>query len=147
MTSNPGLVGATAALCLFALGGSTLAQTSVYRTVDAPPGKPIRVRVVTNLKKDCTVGAPAAIRVVTPPKNGSLVVKNGKLKTPADYRCPNVETPVQGVFYQSNPKYTGSDEVAFEVKTAEGNTQSISIKINVSDKPAAAPKGKEAVDL
>ena len=147
MTSNPGVVGTIAALCLFALGEAALAQTSVYRTVDAVPGKPIRVRVVTNLKKDCTVGTPAAIRVVTPPKNGSLVVKNGKLKTPADYRCPNVETPVQGVFYQSNPKYTGSDEVAFEVKTAEGNTQSISIKINVSDKPAAAPKGKEGVEL
>jgi hypothetical protein len=147
MTCNPRMAGAVATLCLFALGDPALAQTSVYRSVDAEAGKPVRVRVVTNLKKDCTVGAPAAIRVVTPPKNGSLVVKNGKLKTPADYRCPNVETPVQGVFYQSKPKYTGSDEVAFEVKTAEGNTQSISIKINVSDKPAAAPKGKEGVDL
>jgi hypothetical protein len=147
MTSNPGLAGATAALCLFALGGAALAQTSVYRSVNAASGKSVRVRVVTNLKKDCTVGAPASIRVVTPPKNGSLVVKNGKLKTPADYRCPNVETPVQAVFYQSNPKYTGSDEVAFEVKTAEGPTQSISIKINVGDKPAAAPKEKDGVDL
>jgi len=148
MTSNPGLAGATAALCLFALGEAALAQTSVYRSVNAASGKSVRVRVVTNLKKDCTVGAPASIRVVTPPKNGSLVVKNGKLKTPADYRCPNVETPVQAVFYQSNPKYTGSDEVAFEVKTAEGPTQSISIKIHVGDKPAAAaPKEKDGVDL
>ena len=148
MTRKPGLIGATAVLCVFALGESALAQTSVYRSVNAVSGKPVRVRVVTNLKKDCTVGAPAAIRVVTPPKNGSLVVKNGKLKTPADYRCPSIETPVQGVFYQSNPKYTGSDELAFEVKTAEGTTQSVSIKITVGDKPAAAaPKEKDGVDL
>jgi len=145
--SNPGLTGTLATLCLAALGASALAQTSVYRSVNAESGKPVRVRVVTSLKKDCTVGAQAAIRVVTPPKNGSLVVKNGKFKTPADYRCPNVETPVQGMFYQSNPKYTGSDEVVFEVKTAEGTTQAISIKITVGDKPAAAPKGKDAVEL
>src|SRR5829696_4841257 len=145
--SNPGLTGAMTALFLVALGAPAPAQTSVYRSVNAASGKPVRVRVVTNLKKDCTVGAPAAIRVVTPPKNGSLVVKNGKLKTPADYRCPNIETPVQGVFYQSNPKYTGSDEVAFEVKTADGTTQAISIKITVGDKPVGAPKEKEGVEL
>src|SRR4051812_20121064 len=98
--------GTLATLCLAALGASALAQTSVYRSVNAESGKPVRVRVVTSLKKDCTVGAQAAIRVVTPPKNGSLVVKNGKFKTPADSRCPNVETPVQSVFYQSNPKHT-----------------------------------------
>ena len=68
MTCNPRLVGATALLCFFALGEPALAQTSVYRSVDAEAGKPVRVRVVTNLKKDCTVGAPAAIRVVTPPR-------------------------------------------------------------------------------
>ena len=146
MRGNPGLAGATA-LTLLVLGDPALAQTSVYRSVDAAPGKPVRVRVVTNLKKDCTVGAKATIRVVTPPKNGSLVVREGKMKTPADYRCPNVETPVQAVFYQANPKYAGSDEVAFEIKTAEGATQSIAIKINVTDKPAAAPKEKESVDL
>jgi len=64
-----------------------------------------------------------------------------------DITIVHVETPVQGVFYQSNPKFTGSDEVAFEVKTAEGTTQAISIKITVGDKPATAPKGKDAVEL
>jgi hypothetical protein len=148
MTSNPGLAGATAALCLFALSGSALAQTSVYRNVDAASGTPVRARMVTSLKKDCTVGAPAQIKVVTPPKNGDLVIKNDKLKTPANFRCPNIETPVQVVFYQSKPKYVGPDEVALEVKTAEGGTQSINLKINVSDKPGATtPKEKDGVEL
>ncbi len=66
MTCNPCLVGAVATLCLFALSEPGLAQTSVYLSVDAESGKPVRVRVMTNLKKDCTAGAPAAFRVVTP---------------------------------------------------------------------------------
>ena len=147
MTSNPGPVGAAAALCLFFIGAPALAQTSVYRSVNAASGKPVRVRVVTNLKKDCTAGAPAEIKVVTTPKNGDLVIKNDKMKTPANFHCPNVETAVQVVFYQSRPKYVGTDEVALQVKTAEGATQLINLKITVSDKPAAAPKDKGGVDL
>jgi hypothetical protein len=30
-------------------------------------------------------------KVSGPPKNGSIITKVGKLKTPASYRCPNKE--------------------------------------------------------
>ena len=147
MTSNPGWIAAAVALLWLPLSEPALAQTSVYRSIDAPSGKPVRVRVVTNLKKDCTAGTPAEIKVVTTPKNGDLVIENGKMKTPADYRCPNVETAVQAVFYQSKPKYVGPDEIALQVKTTEGATQTINLKIAVSEKPAAPAKDKDGTDL
>lgn len=147
MTNESRLGLAAAVAGLLALGAPTpgLAQTSVYRSLDAASGKPIRVRVVTNLKRDCSVGSGAEVKVVNPPKNGDVVIRNGKMKTPASFRCPNVETPVQIVTYQSKAKFVGSDEVGLQVKTAEGAVQAINVKLNVAEtagagQPATQPK-------
>jgi hypothetical protein len=91
------------------------------------------------------------IRVSGAPKNGSLITKVGKIKTPAKYRCPSKEAAVQAVFYQSKDGFTGSDEVTVDVKDSDGNVQTQNIKITVnaakSDtvKPDAAKK--ESTDL
>ena len=127
-------------LCLGVAQGAALAQTNVTRTANAVTGKTIRLNVVTALKKDCTLGSVGEIRIVTTPKNGSLVVKGGKAKTPATFRCPNVETPFQAVFYQSNPKFTGRDEVRYEVKTPDGQSQTVTVTITVAEKGGAPEK-------
>lgn len=122
------------------VAGSALAQGMVNRTATIATGKPARLAVVTALKKDCSIGEVGSIRIVTPPKSGSLVIKTGKTRTPASFRCPNVETPVQALFYQPNGKFTGQDEVAYETKGTDGATENFTVKINVTDKPAAPKK-------
>lgn len=135
-----------AALALALAAAPAAAQTQLFRNDTAQTGKPARLYVLPALKKDCQAGSPSDIKVLTAPKNGTLAVRKSKLKTPASYRCPNVETQVQAVFYLSNPKFTGSDEVVIEVKTPDGDLQRTTIKITVSDKPAGSEK-KDGVSL
>lgn len=118
----------------------------VYRSADAVTGKAVRLGVYANVSKECTTGPLPEVKVVTPPKHGSLAVKTANLKPGIVPRCPNLEVPVQGVFYQSNPKYAGADEVAYEVKHQNGRVQSLSVKITVTGeaKPGAKPP---AIDL
>ena len=123
------------------LAGPAAAQTSINRAETATPGKATRLAIAPNLKKDCSAGPTPEVRVVTTPKNGSLITRAGKVKTPASYRCPNVEAQVQGVFYQSNARYTGSDEAVFDIKTSDGQVERFTIKITVG---AAATNDKKS---
>ncbi|MDB5558966.1 MAG: 4-aminobutyrate aminotransferase [Enterovirga sp.] len=120
--------------------GPAFAQTTttLYRSVSVEKGKPVRLAVVTALKKDCTQGEVGGVRIINAPKNGQLAVRSGKIKTPASFRCPNVETPVQGLFYQSKANFSGPDEVSYETRTPEGATETYTVKITVTDKPGGA---------
>ena len=122
-----------------------LAQSPTVRNATIAPGKQARMAVVTSLKNDCSVGTGGTITIVTPPKNGSLVVRSGKIKTPGTFRCPNVETQAQALFYQPKDKYSGSDEIAYETKSSDGATQSFNVKITVTGKPATG--SKDVLDL
>lgn len=135
----------TAALALALIAGPAAAQTSINRTETATTGKAARLAVAPNLKKDCSAGPIPEVRIVTTPKNGSLITRVGKLKTPASYRCPNVEAQVQGVFYQSKANYTGDDQAVFDIKTSDGQVERFTIKITVSG--AAANEKKSATEL
>ena len=126
-----------AAAAVLALAAPASAQTGIFRSASVEKGKTLRVAVVTALKKDCSIGQVGSVRVINPPKNGQLAVRAGKLKTPASFRCPNVETPVQGLFYQSKPNFSGTDEVTYETKTPDGATETFTYKITVTDKPGA----------
>lgn len=117
------------------------AQTSTYRSASVQAGKSARLAVVTPFKKDCSVGELGGVRVVNAPKHGALTLKRGKLKTPADFRCPNKEAVVEGVFYQAGNGYAGADEVTYETKSAEGEISRFVVQITVTaGAPAAAPK-------
>ena len=69
--------------------------------------------------------------MVTPPKHGALSLKSGKTKAGELARCPTLEVPAKAVFYQSDPKYSGSDEVAYAVKGADGQVRTLTIKVTV----------------
>lgn len=128
-------------MVLALLGGAGAASAQTTRTATIQPGKPVRLAVVTAFRKDCSLGEVGSIRVVTPPKNGSIVVRGGKLTTPAGFRCPSKETQVQALFYEPNKNFQGTDELSYETKDPDGATQTVIIKINVTAKPApAAPK-------
>jgi hypothetical protein len=122
-------------MALLALGVSmadpTLAQDQSFRSADAQAGKPVRLGIHGNVSKECAAGALPEIKVVTPPKHGALSLKSGKTKAGELARCPKLEVPAKAVFYQSDPKYSGSDEVAYAVKGADGQVQTLTIKITV----------------
>lgn len=131
-----------AVLAATLLGAASAASAQTARTTTVQAGKTIRMAVVTGLKKDCSLGQPGGIRIITTPKSGQLAVEGGKTKTPASFRCPNVETPIQQLLYKAKPGFTGTDEIAYETRTPEGETQSFTVKITVTDKaPASGSKG------
>lgn len=129
------------------LAGSALAQEQVFRSVDAVAAKQVRLAMVGNITKECTPGPTPEVKVVTPPKNGTLALRTGKTKAGALARCPKLEAPAQALFYQANPKFNGSDEVVYEVKRADGRNQSVTVKINVGDQAKPAAKPQDGTDL
>jgi hypothetical protein len=140
------LAAAALALGLFASG--TMAQTdSVHRSAEAVAGKPLRIGIYGNVKKDCSAGPLPELKVVTPPKHGTLAIRTGKVKTNRIANCPNLETPIRGVFYQATAGYTGVDEISYEVRSAEGKVRSHSVRINVSNQPNPKAKPSEPTDL
>jgi hypothetical protein len=137
---------ALAAFVLLAAATPAFGQDKVYRSVDAVAGRTMRLAVVENVAQDCKLGPLPEIKVLTSPKQGSLAVRSGKAKAGTLSRCPNLEVPRQGVFYQAKPKYVGADEVAFEIKRADGRVESVTVKINVTDQPKRGAK-PDTVDL
>ena len=131
----------TTCLVVITAAGSAEAQEQTFRTVEAVPGKVMRLALVGNVTKECTVGPMPEVKVVTQPSQGTLAIKSGKTKAGALARCPNLEVPAQGLFYQANPKFNGTDQVVYTTKHADGRTQSFTLKINVSD------QGKPKADL
>ena len=123
-----------------------LAQTTITKSETAASGKSVRLAIVPNLKKDCSAGPMPEIRVSGAPKNGSLITKVGKIKTPASYRCPGKDAAVQAVFYQSKAGFTGADEVTVDVKDSDGTIQTQNIKITVDGAKKDAP-AKSATEL
>lgn len=138
-------LGALLALC--AVLSPALAQMTVTTRATATTGKTVRLVVAPSLKRDCSAGPLPEIRVTSAPKNGSLITRSAKLKTPASYRCPNKDTEVQAVYYQSNARYTGSDEAVFEVKTSDGIVEKRTVQITVGGSPAGGAPAKETTDL
>lgn len=141
---RPLLAALIVALLSGAVAAPAQAQNTISRSVTVPAGKSVRLAIAPNLKRDCSAGPMPEVKVTSPPKNGSLITRSGKLTTPAKYRCPSKEANVQGVFYQPNARFTGADEVAFEIKTTDGATDAFTIKITVG---GAAPAKPDATDL
>ncbi len=118
-------------LAVAVLVNPALAQEQLFRTVKAEAGKQVRLGLIANVTKECTIGPSLDVKVVTPPKNGTLAIRNGKTKAGSLKRCPTLEVPVRGVFYQANANATGTDEVVYEIKRANGSTQTITAKIEI----------------
>jgi hypothetical protein len=128
-----------AAALLAAAALPAAAQNQTVRNLDAQPGKTLRLAIAGNVGTDCKPGKPAEIKILTAPKNGSLAVRAGDTPAGALKRCPGLKVPVQGVFYEAKAGFTGSDEVSFEI-VRDGKTESQTVRINVTTKPAAPAK-------
>jgi hypothetical protein len=136
-----------------ALGSAALAQTpgpaptpnpappTVERSAKGPAAKSIRVGVYLNVQSDCSSGTLPAIRLVSPPSNGTVSIKRGKVTATNFKQCLALEVPGFIAFYQSKPDFAGTDVVTLEIKYPEGRTELQRITINVGGSasvPAAA---------
>ena len=131
------------------LSTAASAQEQVFRSVNVAQGASTRVGIHGNVSKECAAGPLPEIKIVTAPKNGTLTVNSGKSKAGALNRCPNLEVPARAVFYKANARYSGPDEVTYEVKRPDGRNQSVTVKITVGG-AAGKPDAKRTeggVDL
>jgi len=117
--------------------GAALAQaaTTVERSAKGPTAKSIEVGLYLNVKPDCTSGTLPGIRLVEPPANGTISIKQAKVRATNYKQCLALEVPGFIAFYQSKPDFVGTDRVVIEVKYQEGRTELQRITINVGVGP------------
>jgi len=118
-------IGATAAQT------QTPAPTTVERTAKGPTAKSIQVGLFLNVQPDCTSGPLPAIRMVEPPANGFITIKQAKVRATNYKQCLALEVPGFVAFYQSKPNFSGTDLAVIEVKYPQGRTELQRITINV----------------
>lgn len=132
---------ATAGLAGFVLiacgSAPALAQVpTIERTAKGQPAKDIRVGVYLNVQPDCTSGTLPAIRLVSPPANGAVNIKRGKVTATNYKQCLALEVPGFIAFYRSKPDFSGIDILTIEVKYPGGRTEMQRISVTVGGGPA-----------
>jgi hypothetical protein len=128
--------------------GPVIGQDSTYRSVAVVTGRPARLSLHFNLNKDCSPAGPPKIRVIAPPRHGTLSIRSGTARAERVRNCEKVQTPVRLVLYASNPGYIGDDQVTYEVTRADGITESLVVAIIVRAAPAELPnQGNKTIDL
>ncbi|EKS39416.1 hypothetical protein [Afipia broomeae] len=126
---------ATGVLILAGLGVSAHAQDAqtVERTAKGATAKPIRVGVYLNVQPDCSSGVLPTIRLLSPPANGTVEVKRGKVTATNYKQCLALEVPGYVAFYKSKTDFIGVDVVTLEVKYPNGRTEVQKISVTVGD--------------
>ncbi len=111
---------------------ASLAQeNTIERAAKGPAAKDIRIGVYLNVQPDCTSGALPALRLLTPPANGTLNIKRGKITATNYKQCLALEVPGFIAFYRSKPDFAGVDVVTIEVKYPGGRTEVQKISVTV----------------
>jgi hypothetical protein len=131
----------TLAMASLALSMSTFAtamaqEQTVERSAKGATAKSIQIGIYLNVQPDCTSGTLPAIRLVNPPANGTVSIKNGKVKATNYKQCLALEVPGFIAFYQSKADFVGTDVATLEIKYPQGRTEVQRITINVGAGPA-----------
>lgn len=108
----------------------------VERSAKGQPAKDIRVGVYLNVQPDCTSGTLPAIRLVSPPANGAVSIKRGKVSATNYKQCLALEVPGFIAFYRSKPDFSGTDVIMIEVKYPGGRTEMQRISVTIGGDPA-----------
>src|SRR3954465_11707813 len=110
--------------------GSAEAQT-VNRTANGQPDTETRVGVYVNVQPDCTSGPLPSIQLRSPPENGKVTVKQGKVTATNYKQCLAMEVPAFIAFYHSRADFAGVDVITLEVKFQGGRTEVQRISVTV----------------
>lgn len=106
-------------------------EKTIERAAKGQPAKDIQVGVYLNVQPDCTSGALPAIRLVSPPTNGAISIKRGKVSATNYKQCLALEVPGFIAFYRSKPDFSGIDILTIEVKYPGGRTEMQRISVTV----------------
>jgi hypothetical protein len=128
--------GLAAMMSVSSMGAAAFAQVqTVERTAKGQPAKEIQVGVYLNVQPDCTSGTLPAIRLVSPPANGAVNIKRGKVSATNYKQCLALEVPGFIAFYRSKPDFSGTDILTIEVKYPSGRTEVQRISVTVGGGP------------
>ena len=132
MISCLAVVGAIAALSIGLAVTPVAAQDvkTIERSAQGASAKNIQIGIYLNVQSDCTSGNLPTIRLVNPPQNGTVSIKNGKVQATNYKQCLALEVPGFIAFYQSKADFIGTDVATLEIKYPQGRTelQRITIK-------------------
>src|SRR5690349_5253244 len=122
-----------ASICfLLTLPAIALGQTqTIERQVKGKPDTNINAGIFTTLRRDCTAGPLPAVRLVTPPAHGKVIVKQGKLRATNVKNCLGMELPAFVAIYRSARDFIGQDRFTLEVTGSNGKTQVQQVTVTV----------------
>jgi hypothetical protein len=123
------------------LAATALAQTTDYTSFDAMPGKPIEIGNYAAIGANCSAGAPPTIKVVEPPRSGTLSVRSGeRVYTVAN--CPPIKSPAEVMTYEARDGASGTDRLVYDIVSATGQVSTKDVTIRLAVPPAPAPPRK-----
>ena len=137
-------------------GGDALAQEHRFRSLDAVAGQQLRLGLAGTVSDDCRAGPAPEVVVVTLPKNGQLVVRDGRARPDSLPRCPGLSFPTRSIYYQPRARYSGTDEVTYEIRRPGGRVRVHTVRITVAErssvehsKPgdASSDRAREGTDM
>ena len=112
-------------------------EGTVERQAKGQAGRDIRIAIFGSLKPDCTPGQLPTVKLKQPPANGTVTVRQTRIRATNIKQCLAVEVPAFVAFYRSAPGFTGQDSVTIEVVSPGGKTQLHRYTVTV-EKPASA---------
>jgi hypothetical protein len=123
------------------LSATALAQTTDYTSFDALPGTPVEIGNYAAIGASCSAGTPPTIKVMEPPKAGTLSVKSGeRVYTVAN--CPPIKIPAEVLTYQARDGATGTDRLVYDIVSATGQVSTKDVTIRLQEPPKAPPPRK-----
>jgi hypothetical protein len=121
---------------LLVAGAAALAEDAIIeRQAKGQAGRDIRIAVFANILPNCTSGQLPSVRLKQPPVNGTVTVKQARMRTTNVKQCLAVEVPAFVAFYRSSPGFSGQDSVLIEVVSSDGKTQIQHITVTVEKPP------------
>lgn len=123
-----------ALIIILGLTTGALAQSqssTVQRATKGVSNQEIRIGVYVNVRPDCTSGPLPTIRLLTPPANGTVVVKKATVNATNYKQCLALQAPGYVAFYKSHAGYSGTDTARLEVTFPGGRIEIQEITITI----------------
>jgi hypothetical protein len=151
VASGVHLVRASLLACLLLSLTSSVAssQNQMYRNVTALSGRQTVLTMHFSLNKDCSRAPAPQIRFVTLPRHGTVLIRRATARADRVPGCRLIEAPLRAVTYYSSTGYLGEDKVAYEVRGADGSTETNMVTITVVPEPKDRPRRNrsDSIDL